>query len=371
MSIQTSFVIDFGAAFDKYIESTKRVWKHDRTTTVGGSEVFNCLRQIGFEKRGDEWGCKPDEDFQQSWGAMHRGNVIEDHYVVPALNHGLPLQGLSLEFAGGEQETLVSDRNSVTPDGLICDVPTDVPVIIKYRDKVINVGLVPSGCIGLEIKSIDPRATLEEEKAKHHGQTQVGLGLIRELTQWKPDHWIILYIDASFLDHITPFVVTYDPNIYKAAKKRAAIVWAAEGPMSLTPEGKFDKGCDTCRWRGACGEAILSAYATTNAEPVDPFEIAEFDPMVAEYFALKEAAETATQEFEELKQKIKDRLLEKKKYKVKADDWGISWSTVKGRVTVDTKAMREDGVDLTPYEKQSPGFDKLTVTRKKGPFDGK
>jgi hypothetical protein len=361
-----TFVIDFGAAFDRYIESIQKVWKHDRSTTLGGSEVFNCIRQLGFEKRHKEWGIEPDPDFEQSWGAMQRGNIIEDHYVVPALRVGLEPTGLVLEFAGSDQETLVKGRNSATPDGVICDVPTDRDVIVKYRDKVISIGRVPSGCIGLEIKSIDPRATLEEEKAKHHGQSQVGMGLIRELTQWKPDHWIILYIDASFIDNITPFVVHFDPAIFSAAQKRAEVVWAAKNPMDLMPEGKLDKGCDSCRWRVACTEAVLSAYAKTNQQPADPFEIAEFDPLVVEYLALKDAKDDAEKRFKEIGQKIKDRLLDRKKNKIKSDAWGITWSTVKGKKTYDTKAMQDDGIDLSAYEREGLPFDKLVVTPKKG-----
>lgn len=371
MNAATPFVIDFGAAFDRYINSIKKVWKHDRSTTLGGSEVFNCIRQLFFEKRGAEFGYKPDEDFEQSWGAMHRGNIIEDHYVVPALTVGLTPIGLTLEFAGSDQETLVNGRNSATPDGVIFDVPTDVPVIIKYRDKEIYIGLVPSGCLGLEIKSVDPRVTLEEEKAKHHGQSQVGMGLLRELTPWQPDHWIILYIDASFLDNITPFVVEYDAAIYKAAQTRAALVYGAQDPMQLVPEGKLDKGCDTCKWRGACTDAVLSAYAETDAKPVDPFEIAEFDPLVHEFFALKANKEVAEEEFEEVKQKLKDRLLEKKKNKVKSPDWGVTWSTQKGKTSYDITAMKSDGIDVKKYEREGLPFDKLTVTRKKGPPDGK
>jgi hypothetical protein len=358
------FVIDFSAAFDRYIESIQKVWVHDRSTTAGGSEVFNCLRQLWFEKRGTEFGYAPDEDYSQAWGAMHRGNIIEDHFVVPVLRQELPKIGIGLEFAGKEQHTLVKDRNSATPDGLLTDVPNG-PVLIKYRDKEILI-YVTDGCIGLEIKSIDPRATLEEEKAKHHGQAQVGMGLIRETTEWRPKHWVILYIDASFIDNITPFVVEFDPGIYAAAKRRAAQVWSIDDPMKIVPEGKFDKGCDFCRWRGACTDAILSAYATTT-EKYDAFDVADFDPVVQEFLATKQEAEEASERYEQAKQKIKDRLLERKINKVKSDAWSISWSTVKGRTYLDTAALEAAGVNLALYQKQGQGHEQLRVTTKKTP----
>lgn len=357
------FVIDFGEAFQRYIDSHQKVWVHDRSTTVGASEAFSCLRQVWFEKRHKEFKIKPDDDFTQSWGAMERGNLIEEHYVAPALQEQLPAIGINLEFAGSEQETLVKGRNSATPDGLIVDIP-EGPVTIKSGEVEIYIPWVSTGCIGLEIKSIDPRATLEEEKSKHHGQSQVGMGLTREITDWKPEYWVILYVDASFVDNLTPFVVEYDPAIYEAAKKRAHDVWAINDPMQIVPEGRLDKSCDHCKWKTACTAAILSAYAKTQ-EDYEPEDITALEPLAKHYLKLKKEKEAAELAYNTVAQQVKDKLLEINRRKVRSEDWTVTWSRVKGREYLDFAAMEADGVDLSKYKRQAQATERLLVTPRK------
>jgi hypothetical protein len=357
------FVLDIQAAFDRYIASQNKVWAHDRTQTLGASESFNCLRQLGFEKRAKEFGAEPDEDYESAWGATHRGNLIENYFVAPALTQELPPIGLELLFAGDTQETLIKDRNSSTPDGLIVDIPVG-PVLIKVRNEEVLIPMVDTGCMGLEIKSIDPRATLAEERVKHHCQSQIGLGLINDLTDWKPKHWLILYFDASFLDKITPFVVNYDPSFYMTAQARAKQVYSAKNILDLPPEGKFDGACDRCRWTKACGAAILSAHARTHDQYND-VDVATLDPVIRDFLAKKDAADVAAEEFEKAKQAVKDLLLSRNLRKCANSDWSVSWSTQKGKTTVDLKAVRASGIDLTPFEKTGQGFDKLVVTPRK------
>jgi hypothetical protein len=363
MSEARPFVIDIQAAFDRYIASQQKVWAHDRSQTLGASETFNCLRQLGFEKRAKEFGVEPDDGYDNPWGATHRGNLIENYFVAPALMQELPAIGLELLFAGETQETLIKERNSSTPDGLIVDIPVG-PVIIRVRNEEIVIPWVDAGCIGLEIKSIDPRSTLAEEKTKHHCQSQIGLGLINDLTDWKPKHWLILYFDASFLDKITPFLVNYDPSFYLIAQERAKKVYHATNILDLPPEGKFDGSCDRCRWTGACGAAILSAHARTHEKFTDE-DVVSLDPVIRDYLAKKDAADVAAEEFEKAKQAVKDLLLSRNLRKCVSSEWSASWSIQKGRTTVDLNALRASGIDLSPYEKTGQGFDKLTVTPRK------
>ena len=42
--------IDIKAIFDSYYESRQKTWAHDRSKTVGASEVFGCVRKGWFEK---------------------------------------------------------------------------------------------------------------------------------------------------------------------------------------------------------------------------------------------------------------------------------------------------------------------------------
>lgn len=357
-------VIDFDALFQSYIDGKQKVWKHDRSTTAGASEVFNCLRQQVFEKRHGEFGVEPDDDFNNDWGAMERGNLIEDLFVVPGLLASLPSIGLELLSAGqSNQETLVLGRNSATPDGLITGIPNGT-LIIKAGDKKYEIPIT-AGCIGLEIKSVDPRSNLDEERAKHHYQSQMGLGLTRELTDWKPTHWIILYIDASFMSKITPFVVEFDENIYKVGKDRANQVWAYESPLKAPPEGKFEGGCDHCRWRRACGDATISAWKLLDDKGEDEYAAAALHQHVMTYADAKKASEAAAREFEEAKQALKDALTEQGAKRVDSSLFRVNWTTTKGKRYLDQKSLKETGFDLEPFMKIGAGFDTLTVKIKK------
>lgn len=358
------YTLDFDSMFDAYIAANQKEWAHDRMKTVGASEIFSCIRMVGALKRAAEWNLEPDDDHIENWGAMERGNIIENNYVVPAITTQLP-PGISLQFAGGEQITLVKDKNSATPDGLFTGLPSG-HLQIKAGGKVIDIPDFTEGCLGLEIKSIDPRAILVEERAKHFGQTQVGLGLVRELTKWKPRHWLILYVDASFLNKFTPFLVTYDPQIFAAAKVRAERVWAAKELHDLPPEGKLDGGCDHCKWRTACGEAVLTQFAETDEKQTkDPVVIEAIYDDVTEYLDRKAALDAAEYAFNEQKQKLKDKLLEQKSRKVKSDDWTVTWYTMPGRKTIDYKRLASDaGIDTEPYEKVGIASDTIRVTPK-------
>ena len=59
---------------------------HDRTTTLGASEVGGCIRKAWYHKHHQA----PDEDYKQTSGAADRGNLIEDYWIVPAILSELP-----------------------------------------------------------------------------------------------------------------------------------------------------------------------------------------------------------------------------------------------------------------------------------------
>lgn len=352
--------IDLDKVFNDYMATQQKSWSHDRSLTLGASEVFRCERWNWFDKIGRKQGVKVDEE-PQRWGAMQRGNLLEDHFVAPALQGHLP-EPLGLLFAGqSNQRSLVSGRNSATPDGLITGIPKG-PVTITARNVTIEIPYVRSGCIGLEVKSIDPRARLDQEKVKHRGQSQVGLGLIRETTEWKPDHWLILYVDASFIDTITPFLIDFDPAVYEAAKAKAARVFEATDPTDLYPEGKLSGDCDHCPFKEACGEAVLSEYASAkkNAD-VPPEMFGDVEVLVRKYLELKSQFEPLEEEMKRVKQDVVEKLLEVQRSGIKTDSWRVTLAKMPGRKTVDMKALEASGIDLSQYMKQGQDFLQLTV----------
>jgi hypothetical protein len=359
------FMLDFDDIFGRYIEANQKKWAHDRSLTVGASEIFDCERKAWFTKLGKKHGHAPDEEYEEDWGALERGNIIENNFVVPAVRHHMP-EGIKVLYTGDDQETLVADHNSATPDGLITGLPKGCAVRVKAGTQDIVIDDIKSDCICLEIKSIDPRATLLEERAKHHGQTQVQLGLFHEKTQWRPYYSIVLYIDASFLSKLTPFVVEYDPNIYAEAKSRAARIYGASDPMDLTAEGRFSGACQHCKWKVACGTAQVGAIPKYDVDPnATPETVAAADALVAVFLKKKQEAEAAEKAQKLASQAIKDFLSSRNVRKLSSPDWSATWYPSDGKKTYDIDAMSADGIDVVAYEKQGAPFDVLRITPKK------
>lgn len=364
-------VIDFNAILDAFIAANQKVWVHDRALTLGGSEVYGCLRKGFFDKRGRELGFEPDEDYEEDWGAMERGNLLEKYFIAPALKEFMPkvahpdIEVLYTDVDG--QETLVSGRNSATPDGLITGLPVGCTVHVRAPKHGIDITIpnIKSDCIVLEFKTIDPRATLLEERTKHHNQTQVQLGLFHEVTQWRPYFSIVLYIDASFISKVTPFVVEYEPNIYEIAKTRALAVWEHDDPAMFVPEGRFSGACEHCKWKMACGTASVSAIPSYDEDPqATPETVAAMDALVKDEQAKKAAFESAEKAHKLAKEAIKEMLMGRNTRKMQGPGWSVTWYSQDGKKTVDTKAMEASGIDLEPFTKVGPEFDVLRVTPK-------
>lgn len=357
--------LDFDAIFDQFIAANQKVWAHDRSTTLGASEVFSCIRKAWFDKRGKEHGYEPDVDYVEDWGALTRGNLIENHHVVPAIKDHMPDNTVVL-FTGDDQKTLAIKRASATPDGLITGLPKNGKVRIKAGRQDFTIDNIESDCIVLEIKSIDPRATLNEERRKHNGQTHMQLGLFNELTEHKPVYSIVLYIDASFLSNVTPFIVKFDPEVYATGKMRSEIPWQCEDPAELTPEGVFDNDCEYCKWRGACGAASVSAiprHKDSEADVTDETR-EKMGGLVSAFDKAKKDYTEAEKQVELAREAIKGFLMTTNRRKISSDDWTVTWYSQKGKTTYSTKAMLEDGMDLTKYEKVGSEFDTLRVMPK-------
>lgn len=358
------FVLDFDDIFNDYIAANQKKWAHDRSLTLGASEVFDCLRKGFFNKRGKELGFVPDEDYEEDWGALERGNIIENHYVVPAVRDHMP-PGVEVLYAGDDQVTLVLDRNSATPDGLIKGLPHGCALRVKAGTQDIYIENIKSDCVCLEIKSIDPRATLLEERAKHHGQTQVQLGLFHEKTEFRPYYSIVLYIDASFLSKLTPFVVEYDPDMYAVAKQRASAVWQSDDPNGFLPEGRFSGACEHCKWQRACGTANRDFIPKFETDPhATPETIEKMDGLVKKYFEKQEFAKQAERAAKLAAEDIKEFLAGRNVRKMSGPTWTATWYGQSGNDKLDTKAMEADGIDLTKYKKPGNPFDVLRVTPK-------
>lgn len=338
------------AALHAYAVATGRVFE-GRENTVGASEIGQCARKSYFTKNtGDEvYGVPADDDYENRWGATLRGNLIEQHLWVPALRARF---GDKLLYAGDQQQTFISEFLSATPDGLLIDQPRDALA-------ALGVANIDGDSVVVENKSIDPRVRLDEAKAEHAYQAIVQIGLIRELTPYRPVYAVISYVNASFLDDVAEFAVRFDQAVFENAKRRAAQIMVAQSPDELKPEGWIAGGkeCEYCPFNRACGRIRHAVPTRAMAQPLDPQFIAEIADLAREAKARRSLSEAAVDDLRGIEHELKERLRAKGVRQVVGNGVSVTWSAVKSRQSYDNKAIREAaakvGVDIAEYETTS------------------
>jgi hypothetical protein len=322
----------------KYATGINKEWKHDRSKTVGASAIGKCARQTWFDKNN----APRDEGYVDGWGAALRGTIIEDAFWVPALRATLP-EGAELLFAGDEQETIVEGYLSATTDGLLV--------------------FMDGTSINLDCKSIDPRADISKEKSAHHFQVVTQMGLIRDWTEYKPEYTILSYVNASFFDEITEFVIPFNPRIYAQAHKRATQIMTARDALELPPEGKMAGGQDECRycpWQSHCADVTVAGVPQSEKE-LDEQGVATLKHLRDCERELSQRKEEVAAGHAEAVEAIKHFLRESNTKRYRGDDWSVSYSTSSGRGTLDVAAAEAAGVDLSGYRKQGRASERLVV----------
>ena len=337
---------------DRYVKKIDKSWTHDRSNTVGASEVGQCARKIFWLK--SEVDAKHrvarDPDFQETWGARIRGTIIEDKFWEPALRDRF---GKRLLFAGKEQKTFVSDFLSATPDGMVIDLTEDEQHAIGVK----------TDCAMFECKSSDPRTNLNEAKPQNTFQTQVQMGIVRENTLYKPTHSVLSYTDASFWTDVKEFVIAFDQDLFDTAKQRAMTIMTATSVDETPPEGWIAGGaeCRYCPFTIACGVQRRNLPFQDN--DVDPQFAAEMKDAALSLRAMEKSRDTLDSDVRALQDQIKSRLREKGVRKIPGV---LQWSSVKGRAGFDNKAIQaaavEAGVDLDTFRTLGEPGDRLVIT---------
>lgn len=346
------------SALYDFAASSARAWSHDRSQTVGASEVGQCARKVFWLKNeGDAtYGVPRDAGYEDTWGARVRGSVYEDQFWYPALK---ATYGGRLKFAGPEQKTFVSGFLSATPDGLLTGMTP---------------GEVAQGSgldVMAECKTADPRTNLSEAKAENVYQTHVQMGIVREMTDYRPTHSVLSYTDASFWDVVTEFIISFDQKIYDTAKTRAAQIMTATSAADLKPEGWIAGGreCDLCPFTQACGVQRRSV-PETNA-PADPQFAAEIADLALSVKHAERRRDAFNEQARSLQEDLKGRLKAKGVRKIPGV---VSWSSIKGRESYDNKAIREAaieaGIDIEEFKTTGEPSDHLTISVKPSLPDG-
>jgi len=340
-------------AYEAYATKLETVFEHDRTKTVGASEIGQCARKVFWiKKAGTKKGVEIDEGFTHDWGARVRGVIMEQHFWVPAMYNKY---NDKLLFAGDQQKTLQSGYLSATPDGILVDQPYD---LLKH----LGVRNIKADCIMVEGKTIDPRTNLTEAKEANYFQTQAQMGLMRELTPYKPHYNLLTYTDASFYSTVLEFPIEFDEPVYKASKERAEFILNAKHGSDLKPEGWIAGGkeCSFCPYVVACGvERRGVPYRSREATPQFA---AEIEDLAREANRASKAAAKATERLRSLQQEIKDRMREKR---VKRIEGVVNWYATAAPVRFMNKEIRarllEMGEDLEEFTTVGEPSDRLVI----------
>ena len=353
--------INFEYGIDAYVKAHQKTWKHDRSQSVGASESFGCIRKTFFSKTG----AAQDPDYKNNWGALQRGDLIENHFAEPATRWFIEnLHGdARLIWGGKHQRTLVNGRLSATPDGLVINADDDALQFYGIES------LGGTGCFNFEVKSIDPRVNLKEEKTIHRGQVQVQMGLTREKTIYKPNYAVIIYIDASFFDDIDIFIVPFEQEVFDVAKQRADLVYSTKNAVELMPEGKIDGACGYCPFNQVCSQTNEMYTPQDGEANINETQLAildEFEAIVREERAASSAKKVAEADHKDASERLKQWFRETGVKRAVAADGSIkaSISWIKGRKTYDIEAMRAAGVDVESFTKLGDGHDRLSISEK-------
>lgn len=340
---------DFAASFKEYLDSRTKTWAHDRKQTLGASETFACLRRGWFTR------FAPETAAPSEMGMAERGNIIEEHYVVPVLKRAY---GANVVNLGTDQVTLIEARNSATPDCLFINQKSDALALYGVPD-------IRTTEFNFEIKSIDPRANLYSEKAIHRGQAIMQMGLYRLKTNYKPEFAVILYVNASNLGDVKPFIIEYSEEIFQAGVKRANRLYAAKSADDLPAEGAFTDECKYCPYTSGCKSASLPVSAKNKATQEQRDGLIT---LVEEHAQAKRQEADGKKEKKRLEEEIKARLKAEKLSGARDERFTITHATVNGKSSVDNVAVEaylvSQGKSLSDFSKQGEPYGRLTVKLK-------
>jgi len=310
------------------IMDSRKDWGFDRTKYLNSSEADQCIRQLWYAKHA------PELEEEQEWGYAWRGHMAEE-YVIRCLD---ARNDVALAGAGENQISMQEGLLSATPDGEI-----------KVED---------GDWEGLEVKSIDSRTNRNNlPKSEHITQFKIAMA-IRNVDHPVPlKQGRLIYIDASNYNDIIEFVIEADDSILDVYAKKAAKVFRTKSADGLDREGKRNGGCKYCPFKETCG--VTAEEAATGRQRVR--RGSNLDAAAQEYMAIKEAQDAAAARLDGLKEDI--RLGLQGRGKVIVGNIEVTLQAVKGRETLDKKAVAAAGIDLSPFTKLGAPSERLSLKR--------
>lgn len=308
-------------------------WGYDRAKYLNASEADDCVRKLWYSKHGTE-------EEPQEWGFAYRGHYVEK-YVVDMIAE---LNDVQLMFGGGDQRSIQDEKRglSATPDGEL--IFGDDPAV------------------GLEVKSIDPRVNVGNlPREGHVTQFRIAMALRNNaLSGTVPPltTGLLVYVDASNYNSILSFEIEpADEAMLDKYASKSRKIFRTKDVANLDREGKRTGGCKYCPFRGPCGVTLEDGVRGRSRVRRG----SNLDGAAQEYMAIKDAQDDAKARMEALKEDIKGGL--EGRPKVIVGDILVTLQTAKGRETLDKKAVKAAGIDLSPFTKTGAPSERLTLKR--------
>lgn len=311
-----------------------------RDFPISSSSAYTCIRQLWFAYNGQT------EEEQRGMGFARRGDSVEAHNVEAIL--ASLQEGEELLLAGSDQRTFVDTQKPAlsTPDGVL---------------------VTPKKISLLEFKSKDPRADWSKlPTVEHVAQSQINAAIVTEQTNYKIDEIELLYTDASNFDEHDCFIIQPDGGReLERMRERAQQILDAKTTRDVPAEGVITGGCKYCPFRKACGAAanIPDSKPARRQVQTRDADGARLYGAAESYLGIQEQEELIKTMKAQAKQELMDILSRMGQAKVTVEGIEVTLSNVKGRETLDRKAMEAAGLDLAPFIKVGADSQRLTVKR--------
>jgi len=302
----------------------------DRAKYMNASSAESCIRKQWFERHSDP--------VEQDWGFARRGKQGE-LYLVDCLIAA----GASVAYVGSDQQSIVSDthRISATPDGYLRGEPD----------------------VALEFKTIDPRTNRARlPKPEHVTQLRIGMELAHlQPSDWpKPDHGVLIYMDASNYNDILEVKIDRDPEILNRMSGRADRMLRAKDASRLDREGRRTGECRKyggCPFAEQCGVEIEGEAKVSRGN-----RGSKLDDAVRDYVMAKADEDAAKAAKASAAETIKAEMVARSARQLAVGNHSVELAEVAGRTSVDWKAAEKAGVNLDPYKKVGKPSERLTVS---------
>lgn len=308
----------------------ERVFNIDRSKYMNASEAGGCIRKQWYEKHDPR--ARAPEDLGYAW----RGRAGENYMIESLLQANVPLA------IRGEQHSIADDetRIAATPDD-----------VITYDDEWTP----------LEIKTIDPRTNRRNlPRDAHVTQLKISMALVDQYYD-NPGikRGLLVYMDASNFNDIVQFEIEFDAGILERLAPRARKILNTKKVDNLDREGKTSGDCKYCPFTEACGVDV----ADTRTKSGRGNKGTSLDVSAGVYIELKEsiAEMRATQDV--VKEDLKRELKKRKTHEITVGGIEVKLTETAGRASLDKKAVKKAGIDLSPFESVGAPGERLDVNR--------